>query len=61
MRAVLLGDGFERTGHDYGRQIDFGGEGTFRIDRAVHGSLLELETSPPLPTLDLTERFHSNI
>jgi hypothetical protein len=34
MRAVRLGDGLERTGLDYGRQIDFGSEGTFRIDRA---------------------------
>ena len=52
--TIRLGDGVERTGLDYGRQIDFGGEGTFRIDRArgvssdVHGSLLELETSPLL-------------
>src|SRR6516165_6365161 len=54
MRAVRLGDGVERTGFDYGRQIDFGGEGAFRIDRAgrvssdIHGSLLELETGPLL-------------
>src|SRR5262249_33223834 len=54
MRAVRLGDGVERTGFDYGRQIDLGGEGAFRIDRAgrvssdVQGSLLELETSPLL-------------
>ena len=46
MRAVRLGDGVKRTGLDYGRQIDFGGEGTFRIERAgrvssdVHGSLV---------------------
>src|SRR6516164_10950000 len=52
MRAVRLGDGVERTGLDYGRQIDFGSEGTFRIDRAgrvssdVEGDLLELEMSP---------------
>ena len=54
MRAVALGDGVERTGFDYGREIDFGGEGAFRIDRAgrvssdIHGSLLELEASPML-------------
>src|SRR5215831_2104740 len=62
MRAVLLGDGVKRTGLDSGRQIDFGGEGTFRIDRAgrvssdVHGDLLQLETSPRCAAFDLTER-----
>jgi hypothetical protein len=30
MRAVRLGNGVERTGFDYGREIDFGGEGAFR-------------------------------
>src|SRR6516162_3546409 len=54
MRAVRLGDRVERAGFDYGRQIDFGGEGAFRIDRAgwvssdVHDILLELQTSPLL-------------
>src|SRR5262249_45213363 len=63
MRAVRLGDGVERAGFDYGRQIDFGAEGAFRIDRAgrvssdVHRSLLELETSPCCAAADLIECF----
>ena len=62
MRAVRLGDGVKGTGLNYGRQIDFGGEGTFRIDRAgrvssdVHGIFLHLETSPRCAAVDLTER-----
>ena len=62
MRAVRLGEGVERTGFDCGRQIDFGGEGAFRIDRArrvssnVHGIFLHLETSPRCAAVDLTER-----
>src|SRR5262249_30358906 len=54
MRAVRLGDGVERTGFDYGRQFDLGGEGTFRIDRAgrvssdVHDNLLVFRRVPLL-------------
>jgi hypothetical protein len=51
-RVVRLGEGVERTGLDCRWQNDFGGEGPFRINRVdrvssdVHGSLLELATSP---------------
>ena len=50
MRAVRLGDGVERAGFDDGRQIDFGGEGAFRIDRAE---------SLACAATDLTERSSS--
>ena len=54
MRAVRLGKGVQGIEFDDGRQIDFGGEGAFRIDWAgrissdVYGRLLEVETTPLL-------------